>query len=75
MIKKDFDCVQMKHEIQQRLLEEMKGFSIEEEIRWTKELIASDPVLGPFWKKARRIQSEDSSPSEDDGKQEPITAR
>lgn len=45
---KEFDCVQMKREIQQRLLEEYSELS-HEQIRLNQQRqIASDPVLGPF---------------------------
>jgi len=45
----------MKHEIQQRLLAEMAGLSSEERRRLTEERIASDPILGRLWNRARRV--------------------
>lgn len=42
---KDFDCVEMKHAIQQRILEEFGGLSPEEQRRRTQELIQRDPLL------------------------------
>ena len=55
MTTKKFDCVQMKHEIQQRLLAEMAGLSPEDRRHLTEERISSDPVLGKLWKHARRV--------------------
>ncbi len=54
-MKKKFDCVQMKHEIQQRLLAEMTGLSPEEQRRLTEERIESDPILARLWKRARPV--------------------
>jgi hypothetical protein len=45
---KDFDCVEMKQEIQQRLLEEFRGMDREEACRVQQERIAADPLLKPF---------------------------
>jgi hypothetical protein len=56
---KKFDCVEMKHKIQQKILEETEGLSDEERRRRTTDSILSDPVLGPFWRNARRMRSED----------------
>ena len=50
MKKKDFDCVEMKREIQRRILEEMQGVRPEEQLRRTEEAIKSDPILARFWK-------------------------
>lgn len=57
MKKKKFDCVQMKHELQARILREFKGLSPEEQRRRTLERINADPLLGPFWRKAKENQS------------------
>ena len=46
---KSFDCVCMKHDIQQRIREEMAGLSREEQRRLTEEAILADPVLGRIW--------------------------
>jgi len=50
MKEKSFDCVQMKHEIQQRIREEMEGLSREEQRRRTEEAILADPVLAQIWR-------------------------
>jgi len=50
MKEKSFDCVRMKHEIQQRIREEIAGLSREERRRRTEEAILADPVLGPIWR-------------------------
>jgi len=55
---KDFDCVRMKHDIQQKLLAEFRGLSLEERRRLIERRIASDPVLGPFWRNVRRVQTQ-----------------
>ena len=52
--KKKFDCVQMKWDIQQKLLKEMKGLSAAEQARFTENRIMSDPILARIWKKAKR---------------------
>ena len=46
--RKDFDCVQMKWDIQQKLLEEERQFGREEARRRQDERVRNDPILGPF---------------------------
>lgn len=53
MKKKDFDCVEMKREIQRQILEEMRGLGSEEQRNRTEKAVKSDPVLARFWKDAR----------------------
>lgn len=55
---KEFDCVEMKHKIQQKIMDETKDLSAEERRRRTTDSILSDPILGPFWRNARRIRSQ-----------------
>ena len=50
-MKKTFDCVRMKHEIQQKLLEKMRDMTPEEQRRFTEETILSNPELARFWKR------------------------
>jgi hypothetical protein len=45
---KDFDCVQMKWDIQQKLLEEERELGREEARRRRDERLRNDPILGPF---------------------------
>jgi len=45
---KDFDCVQMKMDIQQRLLEEETRLGKTEARRMRDERLRGDPILGPF---------------------------
>ena len=52
MKKKEFDCVEMKREIQQQILEEMQGLSPEEQLRRTEKAVTSDPILARFWNDA-----------------------
>lgn len=51
MIEKDFDCVQMKWDIQQKLLQEETELGIEEARRRRDERLRNDPILGPFLKR------------------------
>ncbi len=50
--KKEFDCVRMKHEIQEQILREFAGMSPDQQRRRTREMIESEPVLGKWWKRA-----------------------
>ena len=54
MKREKFDCVRMKHEIQQQIMKEHEGLSREEQRRLTEERISKDPILGPLWRKSRR---------------------
>jgi hypothetical protein len=59
---KKFDCVKMKNDIQQRLMKEFEGLSYEEQWAITEKRILSDPILGPFWKKAKPVAVVASTP-------------
>jgi hypothetical protein len=48
MKQKDFDCVQMKWDIQQKLLEEETQFGTAEARRRREQRLRDDPILGPF---------------------------
>ena len=52
--KKKFDCVEMKNEIQRKLLKEMKGLSPDEQRRMMEHRIQSDPIRGPFLRKVKK---------------------
>ena len=43
-MKKTFDCVKMKHDIQQEILREMEGLSSEEKRQWTERAILSETL-------------------------------
>jgi hypothetical protein len=45
---KKFDCVQMKTEIQERLLREIAELGEEEAARLRRERLVHDPILGAF---------------------------
>jgi hypothetical protein len=45
---KEFDCVDMKSEIQDRLLREIAEFGEEEAQRRRAERLRNDPILGAF---------------------------
>lgn len=57
---KDFDCVQMKSDIQQQLLHEIEELGEEEARRRQRKRVMSNPILGPFLraKTARAIIDE-----------------
>ena len=55
MKKKDFDCVEMKREIQRQIMEEMAGLSPEEQRRRSEEEITSDPTLARFVERAPEV--------------------
>jgi hypothetical protein len=46
--RKDFDCVEMKAEIQERLLREIAEIGEEEAQRRRAERLSHDPILGAF---------------------------
>lgn len=52
---KTFDCVEMKVEIQQKLLDEIAELGEEEAARRRKERLSHDPILGPFLR--RKIET------------------
>ena len=53
---KDFDCVQMKWDIQQKLLEEERQLGKEEAHRRRDERVRNHPVLGRF---LQRMEAEE----------------
>jgi hypothetical protein len=59
MTEKTFDCVQMKHDIQARIMKEIEGLSLDERNRRFEARIAADPILGPFWKNAKPVPGQD----------------
>lgn len=54
---KNFDCVQMKWEIQQKIAKEFANLPEEEALRIQRKRIAKNPILGPFLKKVRSLKS------------------
>ncbi len=54
--KKEFDCVQMKEEVQAKLLKEYEGLSDEEVSNRRQEKIESHPVIGPLYRKIDATQ-------------------
>lgn len=53
---KGFDCVQMKWDIQQKLLEEERQLGKEEARRRQDERVRNDPILGSF---LRRMEAQE----------------
>ncbi len=60
MKEKTFDCVKMKNEIQQELLNEMRALSPEEWNKATAKIISSNPILASVWEQARKISKNGS---------------
>ena len=60
---KEFDCVQMKWDIQQRLLHEFQGMKPEESRRSQREKIADDPLLGSLLEQVALRSSPSVEPS------------
>ena len=54
---KDFDCVEMKNQIQQRIVKEMEGLTLEERRAKRHAAIMADPILARVWKNARRVST------------------
>jgi hypothetical protein len=65
MKNKTFDCVQMKHEIQRKMIKEYQGVPDEERWSLMEQKILADPVLGPFWKNARLTVTPGVEPAPD----------
>jgi hypothetical protein len=68
--KKEFDCVQMKHDIQRKLMKENAGLSLQERRRRLHKALAADPILGPWLKKIRSRElnpNHGTSPKEKSG--------
>ena len=53
MTKKAFDCVQMKWDIQQKLMNEEAGLTAEERNLLAEKTALEDPILGPWFRKVR----------------------
>ena len=54
-MKKKFDCVQMKHDIQRELMKETEGMSFEKRNAYSVKNILANPILAEVWRKARHI--------------------
>ncbi len=61
MSTKEFDCVDMKHQIQQRILEEFRALTPADQQRRTEEMIRADPLLARIWDETRRPAQPDST--------------
>jgi hypothetical protein len=51
MPKKKFDCIKMKHDIQKKIIQEMKGLTPKQQHKKIQKDIESDPLFGPLVKK------------------------
>ena len=56
-MEKKFDCVEMKREIQEKILKEFEGVPADEARRRQREQIETDPILGPFLEKVSAAHS------------------
>ena len=50
---KDFDCVEMKRQAQEKVRQKYAGMPEEEAHRLQREAVLSDPILGPFLARLR----------------------
>lgn len=53
---KEFDCVEMKRRIQEKIYEETKGMSVEELVAYFRRRVEEGP-FADLWKKPSRIRS------------------
>ncbi len=51
--RKDFDCVEMKRQVQERIRRKYAGIPEKEALRLQREAALADPILGPFLAKLR----------------------
>jgi hypothetical protein len=54
--KQDFDCVRMKWDIRQKLLEDERQRGKEEALRWRNERVRNNPILGPFLQRLEELE-------------------
>jgi len=54
---KEFDCVEMKREVQEKVRQKYAGIPEAEAHRLQREAVLGDPVLGPFLSKLRSRRS------------------
>ena len=62
--RKDFDAVEMKRAIQERIEEEYVGMTADEARAAQRRRIEEDPVLGPFLRQVRAVRGR-SAPGRD----------
>lgn len=55
---KDFDCVQMKWKIQQKIADEFSGFPDGKIHDIQRKQIAKNPILGKFVKRVRVVKTD-----------------
>ncbi len=58
---KTFDCVKMKHDIQQHILQEWADLSLQQRRAKTEESIKSDPILARWWRRAKQAGTDATS--------------
>jgi hypothetical protein len=60
-MKKTFDCVEMKHQIQAEQLKRLKGLTNAEQIQLMRREILKDPILARIWKQSKRVRQQDTA--------------
>ena len=65
MNEKPFDCVRMKWEIQQKLMRDEAGMTVEERNRHAETLALADPILGPWFHRLKAARPGELSLAED----------
>ena len=58
---KDFDCVQMKWDIQRKLQDEERQYGKAEARRRQDERVRNDPILGPFLRRVEAYERKKAS--------------
>ena len=53
--KKNFDCVEMKRQIQKQILEKYKDMSVQDATQDQSVIIKANPILNKFWEETRKI--------------------
>lgn len=61
MSERSFDCLRMKSEIQERLLDELQGLTPREQRRWIDQRLSASPVFGPMWARLKRETAQQGS--------------
>ena len=56
MKNKIFDCVKIKHDIQKKILKEMKGLTLEQQRKKVQKDIESDSFFGPVVRNVLKVR-------------------
>lgn len=61
MSEKDFDCVKMKDDIQKKILEEVKGMTLDQQDELFEVKMSKNKILGPIWRQLKERQAKKAS--------------